>query len=198
MNKIKEAIRQINIGISNSNTPINVLAYISDDNTNAQQTILANMAIMYGHAEENTVIVDTDFSSAVLSSTFGLTSGYGLSDYLENKSISESQIINKINGQKVSVITSGKIEEGDTDYLIGDPRFNFLINYLVERFDKVLVNTPLFEKIDSMDNLVKVSDGFVLVTTPDILKKKQLYHVMKELKANHAKILGYINVEKEQ
>lgn len=195
MNDIKKAIRQINAGIASSDRSTKSITFLAQNNVMAQQTILMNMGIMYSHAGERVVILDTDFQNNSFSNTFGLEKMYGLSDYLGTSSLETKEIVSHVKNTSIDVITSGNSEE--TEYLIGDPRFDMLLNKLNTQYDRILINTPMFGQIDSIDNLAKVTDGFILLVNIGSTKKSELLDMMKILKNNRSKIIGYINVEKD-
>lgn len=83
MNEIKQIIRRINMNISNSKDSINVLSFVTDTEENIEKTLIVNMAMMYGFAGKNTLILDTDFGNTAIANTFHLSSNIGLSDYLD-------------------------------------------------------------------------------------------------------------------
>jgi len=196
MNNIKNGIRKINAGILKKQEKENVITFISVGSTRAQQIIIVNMALMYGQANEKTVIIDSDFGSDSLVETFGLKDKKGLSDYLNDRSIDLDSITNEISGQNTSVIAPGTLDVSETKYLIGDPRFKLLINELSLNYGKILINTPAFERIDTLSNYIFVSDGIILITDSKATSKKKVYKTIKTLRMNDATLLGYVDVKK--
>ncbi|MFC6201180.1 hypothetical protein ACFP1L_04600 [Lactiplantibacillus nangangensis] len=197
MSDIKNGIRKINSGLSNVGEKANIITFISLETTRVQQIIIANMALMYGQAGMKTVIVDSDFGNNSLIETFGMKNQQGLSNYLNDQSISLNDITNRVSGQNTSVISSGNVEIAETKYLIGDPRFASLINQLSLDYEKVLINTPMFEHIDTCENYILVSDGILLVSNSKTTNKRTVYKIIKALRKNDAKLIGYIDVKEE-
>ncbi|AVK62236.1 hypothetical protein C5Z25_10830 [Lactobacillus sp. CBA3605] len=196
MNSIKQAIRQINAGISRISGDKKTITFVSTSDNIAQQTLMVNMGLMYAYANEKVIIVDTDFDSDRMKDTFKIRSEFGLSNFLDSQISDFSKVIQNISGQSVDIIPSGSLLESDTDYLIADPKFNALISYLAENYDRVLINTPNFKQIDSLDSLINTSDGFVLTISSGNTQKRVVYNILKALRKHNAKLFGYVEVKK--
>jgi len=196
MNNIKIGVRKINTGIIATKKKENIITFISAGSTRNQQTIIVNMALMYGQMGEKTVIIDSDFRNDSLIETFGLKDKKGLSDYLNDRSIDIDSITNKISGQNMSVIVPGTLDISETKYLIGDPKFEFLINQLSMSYNKILINTPSFERVDTFGNYMSTSDGIILITDSTVTSKKKIYKIIKTLRKKDAALLGYVDVKK--
>jgi len=194
MNNIKKAIRQINSEISDDDDK--VLTFLSDVSLSTQRTLIANMAIMYGLAHEKTIIVDVDFSSNAFLKSFKINSKVGLSDYLDNKISSLERAIHVVGKQNISILGSGSLSSADTNFLIGDNKFEILIRDLLKIYDRVLINTPKFDEIDSLKKLIHVSSNVVLVVDSEQTNKREFYRMMKQLVKIDSKVLGYVNVKK--
>lgn len=197
MNNIKEIIRRINLELANPSNDIKVMTLVTPTSAVPQKTLVANLGIMYSRANEKVVIIDTDFQNQSMIDAFGIEPKFGLSEFLDNKSLKKEQVISHVEGQSLDVISSGNVEKKDTKYLIGDPRFNALIDVLVGEYDRIIINTPLFKEMDSVNNIIHVSDGVVLIVEDNKVKKNHFYGIIRSLKHNKANILGYIMVEKD-
>lgn len=194
MNNIKESIRQINTNLMSTKKRSNVVAFMSIGNLQPQRTVVANMAVMYGQAKKKTLIIDTDFSENIFLDTFKLESKVGLLDYLEKQNIDMQEIIVKIPGQNVSIIPSGSDEKNNTEFLIGDPKFDVLLNRSIQDFDCVLINTNMDEKYDNIGNIAQGIDGIILVIDSNRTKKRALYRLIHSIRKRGVNILGYVSV----
>lgn len=195
MNNIRESIRQINIGLSQEKSQ-KIITFLTMDNSLVQSTVIANLSIMYGQAEERTIIIDTDFASDNFASAFGVTVKEGLSDYLNDKNINIGQIVNDIPGQTLSLITSGALPNDETKYLLGDPRFNNLIKQLSVKYDRILINTSVFTNYASIKNVLELTDGVILTVGLYTTQKRRAEALIGMLKKNRINILGYINTKR--
>jgi len=195
MNNIKEAIRHVNIGLSR-NDHQQIITFVTLNSEIAQQTLIANLSIMYGKTGEETVIIDTDFENNSFSSVFRLNSKVGLSDFLNDYDVDESNIIQSIKGQNMAVITSGSDTNQTDRYQTGDPRFRKLVSNLAKKFDHIFINTPKFQNNDEFQNLFSESDGVIIISDIKKTKKRDMYHLVDKLKNSDGTILGYISVER--
>lgn len=193
MNNIKEIIRKTNIQVLNSKHNTSVVGFASLGNTHSQQTIIANMGIMYSHANEKVIILDADFENQTLKNTFKLNSKNGLAEYLDSANMSLNSITNHIENQTLDIITSG-LKMSKNDYLVDDPRFNVMIKELREKYDLVIINTPVLSKNDHHENLWSSMDGILLIIDKGI-KKRVVNWLMKSLDKKRVNVLGYIYVE---
>lgn len=199
MNNIKDVIRRVNVGVVNFDTKIKTLALIStESDTSKQQAIIANMAMMYGHADEKTIIIDIDFGNKALPKAFKVTSEQGLFDYLDNDNYSIDQIINTIQGQNLDMITAGNALSKDIEFLLGDPRFNSLMNVLRKKYMHILFNTPAIEKQNVLESLKHVIDGSILVSLSGVALKHSVRETIHLLKRLDIPVIGYIDAEKGQ
>lgn len=195
MTSIKETIRKINAGILNEDADAKAILFITFSEGIEQQTTIANLALMYGQAGENTMIIDTDFSRETFPTAFNLKSNYGLSDYLDNWRIPVKDIV--LNpGDNVDLISSGKMDVNDTKYLVGDLRFESLVSTLKEDYDRILINARNMPDSKSLDNLLRLTDGVILVPVIGKTSKHEIYSVIRTVNKNGVKILGYVNAKR--
>ncbi|WP_047999268.1 AAA family ATPase [Lactiplantibacillus herbarum] len=197
MNNIKEVIRRLNMEITESNEQNRVFTFVTYNNSISKQTIIANLAIMYALSGESVLIIDTDFSKNVFVDAFKLKVTYGLSDYLNNWKISRDQIIKKVANQDISVLNSGEKASSDTKYLIGDPRFDSLLNSLKKNYNKILINTPIMtdNSYTDVERVMKLSDGVIVSIEKNTVKKRQMFKFINNLRNNEINLLGYINAK---
>lgn len=196
MNEIKQIIRRINMNISNSKDSINVLSFVTDTEENIEKTLIVNMAMMYGFAGKNTLILDTDFGNTAIANTFHLSSNIGLSDYLDGKVTELSKIENRIANKNISIIAAGSLPKKETSYLIGNPRFDELLMRLREQYENILIVTPRYQSKDMMETVLRKSDGTVLVASTGKSSKKEMYQLIKSVAQTGTELLGYIAVKR--
>ncbi|MBO9166194.1 tyrosine-protein kinase family protein [Lactiplantibacillus pentosus] len=194
---IKNVVRQINQNISEQLDSKHVISFITPGGLVGQQTLIANLALMYGTADKKTLIIDTDFSRDIFPSVFNLSAKYGLADYIGKPSMALSDVIQDLPGRNVSFISSGNTSGDDVKYLLGDPRFSELIEHVKTQYTYVLINTPTFVgDIGFLDSICNLSEGIILVLQLRKVPKKSVYKLMETVKRNsNQKILGYVNLE---
>lgn len=196
MNEIKQIIRRINMNVSSSKQNIKVLSFVTDMEENIEKTLIVNMAMMYGFAGKKTLILDTDFGNEAIAHTFHIDSKNGLSDYLEGKVTELSKIENQIQNKNISIIAAGSLAKAETDYLIGDPRFEELLTKLRSEYDTILIVTPRFQSQAVMENILHKSDGAILVASTGKSTKRKMYKLIKSVSQSDTELLGYVAVKR--
>ncbi|WEE36913.1 hypothetical protein [Lactiplantibacillus paraplantarum] len=196
MNNIKKAIRQIHAAMATLSGDDKVVTFVSTADSIAQQTIIANMAMMYEAAQERVLVLDMDFGNKRLQKAFKLKNEFGLSDYLDGGTSKMDNLINSIAGKQIGVITPGSLQSENVKFLIGDPKFDMLMKQLTGKYDHVLINTPSFKKIDLLDSIIQVSDGMVMIEQAGAVSKRDIRKTIQLLRQHSAPLLGYINIEK--
>jgi capsular exopolysaccharide synthesis family protein len=196
VSNIKEAIRQINGSLPSESNGSKVILFKTLTKTNSEQTVIANLALMYARAGEKVLILDTDFSSKVFNQAFGLKSQLGLSDYLSGGSSNVANIIQAVSGENISIVCSGTLPLEDTAYLLGDPKMMNFMEKINNKYDRILISTAVFESKSNDEYLLKYADGVVIVQDLKAIKKMQMLSMLDMLDKSNVKVLGYISAKK--
>lgn len=194
MDDIKNAIRKVNGHVMSNQK---VIEFITPYGNGEQEILIANLSLMYSQAGERVVILDTKFNSTAFSSTFNVTTQYGLSDFLSHTRIGISNIIESVPNQNIDLISAGKITNSKTNNLIDDPRMETLLVNLKESYGRVLINVPKINVRSGTSNqrLYDISDVSFLICdigTP----KRILVKTMNVLSRWKVNVAGYISVKK--
>lgn len=198
MNGIKEAMRQINMNLTMNKLDTKVYSFLTSDENNIQPTVIANLAMMYAQAGEKVLIVDTNFRKDVFSDAFKLSNTCGLSDYLSDSNVSSNDIVRNIYQKELYIVTSGRVLNEQTDFLLGDPRFSELIKKSKNNYDKVFINTPIYSKNDNdWRSIVDQSDGIIIVTNIKQTKKRATFEIVNYCRNSGVNILGYISASEK-
>lgn len=196
VNSIRESIQQINMRMGNAREGSQILTFVTTgSDTVSENTIVANLAMMYGNSEKKVVIVDADFSKEIFPSVFKQKSLAGLSDYLMGEKISIKDVVNHY-GQNIAFVSSGKVVMENTRYLLGEPKLKKLFEELLEQYDLILVNTDVFKNYSTLQPLLDITQQILLVFELAFTKKKQLKKMIDDMGDNKQKILGYINAQR--
>jgi len=153
--------------------------------------ISANLAAGIAHEfHAYALLVDSDLRSPSLGNWFGISNGYGLSDYLVGrKEIPELLIKTEI--ERLRILLGGTLQDNATE-LIGSARMEALIKELKSRYsDRYIIfdSTPLLATSEP-EILSKLVDGILIVVrageTPRETVKQAISSLEKE------KILGVV------
>jgi protein-tyrosine kinase len=153
--------------------------------------ISANLAAGIAHDfNAYALLVDSDLRNPSLGNWFGISNGYGLSDYLVGrKEIPELLIKTEI--ERLRILLGGTMQDNPTE-LVGSARMESLIKELKSRYsDRYIIfdSTPLLATSEP-EVLSKLVDGILIVVrageTPRETVKQAISSLEKE------KILGVV------
>jgi protein-tyrosine kinase len=153
--------------------------------------ISANLAAVIAHEfSAHALLVDSDLRNPSLGNWFGISNGYGLSDYLVGrKEIPE--LLFKTEIERLRILLGGTLQDNPTE-LIGSARMESLIKELKSRYnDRYIIfdSTPLLATAEP-EVLSRLVDGILIVVrageTPRETVKQAISSLEKE------KILGVV------
>jgi len=153
--------------------------------------VSANLAAGIAHEfNAHALLVDSDLRSPSLGSWFGISNGFGLSDYLVGKK-EIPELLFKTEIERLRILLGGTLRENPTE-LIGSARMESLIQELKSRYsDRYIIfdSTPLLATSEP-EVLSKLVDGILIVVrageTPRETVKQAIASLEKE------KILGMV------
>jgi len=197
MNEIKNSVRQINKSLTLTKSGKQIISFLTLDQTNAQQIVVANLALMYSQASEKTVILDTDFNSNKIKDAFEIQNTVGLSDYLNDDHIKIESLINNVSNQDLAIIYSGNVDDSERYYLMSDARMNLLVKKLISIYDRIIINVPItsIEHLEDYMPVLSIADGAVLTIQRNRQQKKQVFKLIDFLEKSEVRILGYVNAK---
>jgi len=153
--------------------------------------VSANLAAGIAHDfNAYALLVDSDLRSPSLGGWFGISNGYGLSDYLVGKK-EIPELLFKTEIDRLRILLGGTLQENPTE-LIGSPRMESLVQELKSRYsDRYIIfdSTPLLATSEP-EILSRLVDGILIVVrageTPRETVKQAIASLEKE------KILGMV------
>jgi exopolysaccharide/PEP-CTERM locus tyrosine autokinase len=153
--------------------------------------VSANLAAGIAHDfNAYALLVDSDLRNPSLGNWFGISNGYGLSDYLVGKK-EISELLFKTEIERLRILLGGTLQDNPTE-LVGSARMEALIKELKSRYnDRYIIfdSTPLLATSEP-EILSKLVDGILIVVrageTPRETVKQAIASLEKE------KILGVV------
>lgn len=193
---IKVALKKINSSLEKENKKS--VAFLSVDKGLGQGTFIANLAMMYAHENEKTLILDIDNRHNVFSPTFGLQSGKGIFEYLSTDEADTKNYLNEVgNDGLLTVFTSGEgVSENEVLGLLGSTKFSKLYAEFSDEYDHILINVQPNANIKNVLPALEMSDGTILTATMGSSNKRSVHMLMKQLKLHDLSIIGYVNVKR--
>lgn len=133
---------------------------------------------------EPVVLVDADLSSPDSADIFGLSGGYGIDDYLENRCTLESALAGtRIPNLAVlpAGVANGRKRQSLDGPFVFRRRLPSLLNELREDFTYMVFDMPPLLEDPNAPGIATVLDGIVLVTRAGVTELQQLQEGMDRL-----------------
>ncbi len=100
-----------------------------------------NIAVTFAETGAKVLLIDADMRKPKLHHIFGISSQFGLSDYLNGLCTLEEAVQTDSKTENLFVLTAGKIPSNPTELILSD-RFNQLLESLNGVYDYVFIDTP--------------------------------------------------------
>lgn len=190
---VAEAIRQVSTSVTGviGKSGIKTLALVSPDTRDGRSSVVANLGVALAKGWKNVVLIDGDLRGPSLHRYFDVENNVGLSSFLTEPDLSVDQIVQETSYQRLKIVPSGPIP-GNPVELLSSPRMQWLIDYLKDIADIVLVDTPpLLEVTDGVVVSAQVESVVLLVNGANC-RTETIRTATSYLEKVGAPILGYI------
>jgi len=189
---ISEVFRSIRTGIlfsSPEKEPASLLVWSAG--TNEGKTLVTiNMAIAMAQAGARVVILDGDLRKPRMHNAFGLEAEDGLSSYLSGqKELSELLIETDVDN--LTFLPAGPTPPNPSE-LLGAERMKDLIQVLLSRFDRVIIDSPPAMVVTDAAVLAAMVDGIIQVVAASNVSRKILARALEQMVKFGGKNLGAI------
>ncbi len=131
-----------------------------------------NLATVYALAGKKTVIVGADLRKPKLYDELGLNNAIGLSQYLSGMA-SKEEIIQASSVDSLFLVASGPMPPNPSELLLR-PAMEELVNYLRDKFDYVIIDTPPLSLVTDAFVLSKYVNHTLFVIRQDYTPKEAL------------------------
>ncbi len=169
-----------------------VLSITSSTHDEGKSFVTANLAYSLAQLDKKVVIVDADLRRPSQSAFFGISSRKGLTD-LMSMNIDLKDILIKDEHPNLDILPAGFTGDESTE-LLSNNKFRLLIEFLSERYDYVLIDTPpIFAVVDAAV-IASYSDIPILISNYNKTRKTDLYESYNELlQLSYKEVYGIIN-----
>ena len=134
--------------------------------------IASNLAITLASNGERVIVLSFDLRMPQLMKTFGLSDTPGLTDFIVQKDLTISDIIQKHSTiDNLSLIGAGT-EVNQVGRLMLSERIELLINQLKKDFDRIIIDTPPIGVISDAFALNAYIDGTIYVVRKNVTKSE--------------------------
>ena len=190
---LSEAYRNIRTSIllSFPERPPKKFVITSPNPVEGKTTTVINTAITLSQTGAKVIIIDADMRKPRIHEIFGEKDGeMGLSNFLSGNASLES-VIKKSNIPNLFYIPSGPIPPNPSE-LIGSNLFKSMMEFLGERFDHIVFDSPPVLGFADSIILSTAVDGVILVVLGGKTPRETLQRAKEVLHQVNAKILGVV------
>ena len=191
LSPLAESYRLIRSGLllSSAERPPKTILVTSMGPGEGKTSTTINIARVLSQGGKKVLIIDCDLRRPRIHSVFAMQNDSGLSNYLTGN-LSEN-IIHKVAGEEIFVITSGTIPPNPSD-LVGSRKLKILIEKMAANFDFVLLDSPPIQSVTDSLSLTQFVDGTVIVVKASETTYDMIQSGLKKLKDVQCHFLGFV------
>lgn len=191
LSPLAESYRLIRSGLllSSAEHPPRTILVTSMDAKEGKTTTTTNIARVLCQGNKKVLIIDCDLRRPRIHTLFAMANDMGLSNYLSGN-IKEN-IIHKIPGEEIFVITSGPIPPNPAE-LVSSKKLKTLVEKMLESFDFILLDSPPVQSVTDSLALTQIVDGTIVVVRAGKTTHEMLQSGLKKLTDVQCHILGFV------
>jgi capsular exopolysaccharide synthesis family protein len=167
-----------------------VIQIASPNRSEGKSTLAANLAVSLALAGKRVLLVDADLRSPSAHRLFGLTARTGLAPVLAG----EAELADAIQPSSIpllDVLPGGPVPSNPAE-LLTCRRFPELLDYLRDRYDFVLVDTPALLPVADASAVACRADGVLLTLRPTRNGRPAAERALEALAMVGARVLGVV------
>lgn len=181
-----------NLKFASVNNEIKKIVLTSSIPGEGKSTVAINLAISLSGSEGKVLLVDTDLRKPSLHRYLGLSSSKigGLTNILSGSKKADECIVH-FNDIGINFLSSGPIPPNPAE-LLGSKAMENVIQYLSEKFDYILFDTPPVSVVTDAAVLSRFTDGVVFVVRHNYTTLETAKFAKKNLENVGATIIGSV------
>ena len=153
-------------------------------------SIAADLATLIAQQNgKRVVLIDADLRRPIIHTIFNIPNRVGLVDILQN-SRPPLSVMHSLYENKLHILPSGKRPKDSIDF-IGSSKMKELLDYLKNRFDKIIIHGPPFFYTEATTLAAQV-DGVVLLIHPGYNKNETSQVIIEKFQKTGATIIGIV------
>lgn len=185
-----ESIRTIRTGVvlSAMEEPHKILVVTSSVPGEGKSTVAANLAYALGQME-NVLLIDADMRRPTLAKNFSFPVGTpGLANLIAGTAKLE-ECIKNVDG--VDMLSAGSVPPNPLE-LLSSPRFAEVIQYLREKYDRVIIDSPPTQAVSDALVLGTLANALIYVIRSDSTAKPLVVKGIGQLLQSNAPVTGIV------
>jgi capsular exopolysaccharide synthesis family protein len=153
-------------------------------------TLVSNIAIAMGQADQKTLIIDADFRKSMQHNIFGLPAQPGLSSLLAGQASLE-QCIRKTPAPNLDLLPAGP-EVVNPSEMLNSKAFSGLLKSLKDRYDRIIIDSPPVMAVTDARILSALCDITILVLRAEKSTRKVSQQARDGLLSVGSRLLGVV------
>lgn len=199
---VAEAIRNLRTSImyKKNVSKIKSFLFTSSAPEDGKSWIISNLAIAFAQSKQKVLIIDCDLRRGRQHNIFSLDNSIGLANALENKKICDGSVyldgemdrlILKTEIDNVYVIPCGNVPHNPSE-LLENKQFNAIVNYVYDKFDIILFDSPPINVVTDTMILCNKADGVIMVSSIGKSRREALLETKSKIESMGGNILGTV------
>jgi len=189
-----ESFRTLRTALALSDRPTGAVVITSTQPGDGKSTVSANLALTYAHVGKRTLLVDGDLRRPGLTQLLGLRGEPGISEVLRDTAPIAEAIQARLKTNIVpdlDVLPCGRRPANPAELLAG-PRTAELLNWAVEHYDQVIIDSPPAPLASDTAIWGRLADGVILVLQPEKNKRRAVIRAAEYLALLKIPLLGIV------
>lgn len=154
-----------------------------------RSTVAASLALACAEGARSVLLVDADFRNPCQHANFNINNVSGLAQVLGRADMHECQV--KQVHPWLDVLTSGPLPANPPD-LLASPVMTGLVQFLREKYDLVIFDSPAVARVTDAVALAHAVDGVLLVIKAASTTRQQAHSAVSQLRRANPRILGAV------
>jgi len=168
-----------------------VVAVTSATPRDGKSTVASNLAMTLADQGARTLLVDADLRRPQIHTTFGVDQAPGLTDVVMGKVSLDDAVRPFGEHSRLDILTCGVGVEGPAE-VIGDPKFEQVLDDLRDRYDYVVIDTPPLLAVTDAALVGAVADGTLVVVRANKTDTETLRTAVSQLRRLRVQLLGIV------
>jgi succinoglycan biosynthesis transport protein ExoP len=188
LSPVTEGVRAMrtNVFLIRPDHPFRTLLLTSPSASEGKSFVLANLAVVLASAGNRVIAIDADMRNPALHEFFDRPNVTGLADVLGNDKVDSALpwpvALQETDFDNLLLLSAGRLPSDPTT-LLTSPRFPALLEFLKDRGDVILIDSPPVSGPPDATVLATMAEGTILVVSAGLTKRELIQQARDRLLA---------------
>jgi capsular exopolysaccharide synthesis family protein len=192
--QVAEAFRGLrsSLLLSSPDRQPKLIAVVSSIAAEGKTTVSVNLGVAFAQRGESVLLIDADLRRSTMHVQFGLpASRYGTSTAL-TQGMDERAILTPLESlPNLKLMPAGPHPPNPAE-LLGSKRMAELLQTLLQKYDRIIIDTPPVLSVSDSLALANLADAVVLVVRSGVARKKAVLRVRDLLQRANSNLVGMV------